>query len=386
VSPFLTWNNAQGLVTDLLGQPLAATLQDKMRTPDRKGCTDASIPWIIQAVVFDPEKPDDITPAATETYLYLAKKAPTKQEDLQKTRIYGSSKACFVLLVYGAVAVDDTGALDDANLTPLPPVARKEEVTPKDGHVFVRSLHAAVGQFYAAKKKTPAPLQDLLYLLQLSGFGQAGKAAVPVKPMWLVGMEEVDNLPEPSDMWVQAGRPGGKTNPTAFTPVAPEVQFDNEGYYWYDFSVTFPLNKVDALEYNQNDNNVQTRQVDLKTVYATANVFLGRADIKDPATLWRPRLLFGIGIRGKPYDRMFVGAGFGLNKFIKWSPLASVQPFAGLSFNRVYQKEGTGTAAVLRGREVRKLVIGINLPVKSVVDRMKSNSSTSSTSSTKSSK
>jgi hypothetical protein len=383
-APFLPYAKAEALVADLAGLKLkvAATLKDSMGSTDRKDCTDPSIPWIIQAAVFDPENPAALTPARVETYLYSSKSKPAKQEDLQKTRIYASQKACFVLLVRGDVAVDTAQnpisnperleGSDAANFTPLPPFrAPGKEQT---GHeVFVRKLHANAGQFYAAKKKTPAPLQDLEDLLKFAGLFQATRAGGPVatKPMWIFGMNQIDNLPVPSDMWVQTGKPGSEVNPTAFTPFAPEVQFDNEGYYWYDFSVTFPLNKVDALEYNENDSNVQTKQVDLKTVYATANLFFQKADIKNPSTLWMPRLLFGIGIRGKPYDRMFVGAGFGLNKIIKWAPLAAAQPFAGLGFNRVYVKDGTGAAAVLKGREIRKLVVGINVPVKSVVDRLK---------------
>lgn len=382
-SPFIEAGKAKDLVTGMSKLQLVGTLPKAMQTSNRKGCNDASIPWIIQTVAFDPEAADATTPAAVETYLYLPSKPPAKQEDLQKTRIYGSKKGCFALLVYGAVAVNADGVpISDpaqlagsnaADFRALPPVPKDTKPVAKGGQVFVPAKHAAVGQFYAAKKKTPAPLQDLIYLLQLAGFaeGAQDKPAVKVRHMWLVSTQEIDELPVPSDMWVQCGNPGSAINPTAFKPFAPEVQFDNEGYYWYDFSVTFPLNKVDALEYNENDSIVQTKQVDLKTVYATGNIFLGPADIKDPPTLWRPRLLFGIGLRGKPYDRMFVGAGFGLNKFIKWSPLEAVQPFAGLSFNRVYEKDGSGTAAVLRGREIRKLVVGINVPVKSVVDRLK---------------
>ena len=136
---------------------------------------------------------------------------------------------------------------------------------------------------------------------------------------------------------------------------------------------------MDALEYNEGDNNVQTKQVDLKAVYATANLFLMKGDIKDPSTLWVPRLLFGIGIRGKAFDRMFVGAGFGFG-FLHWAPLQAVQPFAGLSFNRIYVKQGAGTSAILEGHTVHKLVVGINIPVKSVVDRLKSNNSSSKSS------
>ena len=217
-----------------------------------------------------------------------------------------------------------------------------------------------------------APLQDLKDLLSLAKSGQSGGAKrTDTAPTWIFGLNQVDSLPVPSDMWMQTGRPGSEFNPTDFTPFSPEVQFDNEGYYWYDFSIALPLNSVDALEYNENDNLVQTKQVDLKTVYATANLFLKKADIKDHATLWVPRLLFGIGIRGKPYDRMFVGGGFGFG-FLHWAPLQAVQPFAGLSFNRIYVKEGTGATAVQVGHTVHKLVVGINVPVKSVVDRLKS--------------
>jgi hypothetical protein len=380
-SPFVHWDEIAKVVQALAAFATNNPLKAAMTGDNRKECTDVTIPWIVQAAVLSNDLPDPATPAV-ETYLYWAKQPPKKQEDLEKTRIYGQQKACFALLVYGEVAARIKG-------TERVAVSSQEEIAGSDrpsfkelsagrlagGGVWVRSTDLSVGQFYAAKKKTPAPLQDLIALLGLGkALAQVAPTPEPVPTLrrWLVGTNQIENLPVPSDMWVQAGKPGSALRPTAFSAFAPEVQFDNEGKYWYDFSVTFPVNNINAIEYNQGDNNVQTREVDLKTVYATANVFLWPADIKDPSTLWAPRLLFGIGLRGKPFDRMFIGAGFGLNKFIKWAPLAAVQPFAGLSFNRVYEKLGAGADAVLKGREIHKLVIGINVPVKSVVDRLKS--------------
>ncbi|MBS1858523.1 MAG: hypothetical protein JST11_24355 [Acidobacteria bacterium] len=391
--PYLAVPDIQALIKDLAARNVAGVVPDS----DRKNCTDPTEPWIIQAAVWSADKDDK--PARVETYLYDPRKPPAKQEDLQRTRIYGSKKACFVLLVYASAASREAvraaatrNPQTQANVAKLlrgpdelasgdakafMPVAGEPGVGDRGAGegLFVRKLHAATGQFYAAKGKTAAPLQDLISLLSLGKFlqGKSG-GTTATAPVWIFGLNEVDDLPEPSDLWLQTGRPGPEVNPTAFTPYSPEVQFDNEGYYWYDFSVAFPVNKVDALEYNQGDSVVQTRQVDLKAVYATGNLFLHKADIKDPSTLWVPRLLFGIGIQGKPFDRMFVGAGFGFG-FLHWAPLQAVQPFAGLSFNRVAQVEGSGSSAVVASRTIHKLVVGINVPVKSVVDRLKSSSS-----------
>jgi len=381
--PHLSIPHIKSLVEDLAQRDVAAAVPDS----GRSNCTDKSEPWIIQTAVWDPDKDDK--PVRVETYLYDPKKPPKVQKDLQRTRVYGSKKACFVLLAYVSAAAQNGAPAANMNslLHSQGQLAAGDASTfmaiggaPANGKdaagpaVYVRKVQASIGQFYAAKAKTPAPLQDLIYLLTLSKFAQGlvpGKTSTT--SAWIFGLNQVDNLPDPSDMWAQTGRPGSEFNPTAFTPYSAEVQFDNEGYYWYDFSVSFPVNKVDALEYNQGDSTVRTRQVDLKAVYATGNLFLHKADIKDPTTLWVPRLLFGIGIQGKPFDRMFVGAGFGFG-FLHWAPLQAVQPFAGLGFNRVSQVQGTGASAVVEGRTIHKLVVGINVPVKSVVDRLKSSS------------
>jgi hypothetical protein len=378
--PHLDMKNVKALVDDLRTRDVVPPVPDS----DRKNCTDKSAPWIIQTAVFDTTQ-DDAKPVRVETYLYDPRKPPKEQKDLQRTRIYGSKTACFMLAAYvAAAAVESPGGRslargdsqlgsDGADFKPMPGEPGTNGGTAGPA-VYVKKANLKFAQFYAAKQKTPAPLQDFENLLTLAGVlqsAQADKGPTPTVPTWIFGLNQVDNLPLPSDMWLQTGAPGGEFNPTDFTTLSKEVQFDNEGYYWYDFSITLPVNKVDALEYNGGDSTVQTKQTDLKTVYATANLFLMKADIKDPSTLWVPRLLFGIGIRGKPYDRMFVGAGFGFG-FLHWAPLQAVQPFAGLSFNRTYVKDGTGTSTVLTGRSVRKLVIGINVPVKSVADRLKS--------------
>ncbi len=380
--PHIKLSNISAMVADLSALDVAGATPD---ASDRKNCSDKTIPWIIQTAVWAPGS--DAKPARVETYLYDAAKPPKQQKDLQRTRIYGSKKTCYVLLAYvSAAAIEpesnvvahDRSTLGSDGQDFIELAGEPRTKGQAIGKIEVRKGQVAIGQFFAAKKKTPAPLQDLKDLLSFTVKGQASGtgAKTPVTSTWIFGLTELDNLPVPSDLWVQTGIPGTDYNPTDFTSLSEEVQFDNEGYYWYDFSIAFPLNKVDALEYNENDNNVQTRQVDLKTVYATANLFLMKADIKDPSTLWVPRLLFGIGIRGHPYDRMFVGAGFGFG-FIHWAPLEAIQPFAGLSFNRIYVKQGTETSAILAGHTVHKLAVGINIPVKSVVDSLKNNSSKS---------
>jgi hypothetical protein len=79
----------------------------------------------------------------------------------------------------------------------------------------------------------------------------------------------------------------------------------------------------------------------------------------------------GVALTSKPLDRLFLGGGIGLNK---------VQIFAGAAWNKVEapQTLAVGSAATpsqlsadSRSRYQAKFLVGLNLPLRQVLDALK---------------
>jgi hypothetical protein len=154
-----------------------------------------------------------------------------------------------------------------------------------------------------------------------------------------------------------------------------DVALDNEGKYWWDASIGIPINKIKDLQYSSSDNTIQATQVSKQSAYAMFNLMLGPVDLKAPNSNLRPRILLGFPLASDPWDKLFAGGGVGLPKIMMGS-----QFFVGAVFNRV--SSPTSLTAGSSGSQVQlqndsrlkiqyKLMFGINVPVKSVIDKLK---------------
>ncbi|MGJ5814534.1 hypothetical protein [Paludibaculum fermentans] len=251
----------------------------------------------------------------------------------------------------------------------------------RGGRVFaVPEDIARLTQFMASKKKDPAWLTHVLDVLGLAKFAQGaqGTELNPVR-VALYGMGQMPDIPVPSDMWVQAGisiirdadwRTVGADPNTLFTPVTGETEVDNEGKYWFDASIGLPVKKVDELEYVRADNRLQTREVAAESILGLANFIPHKIDIKDPKTTWHPRFIIGLGLRGRVLDRTFFGfgMGFALGPFKNNAILQAFQPYAGLQ--RTVTRVTESATGQVKSSSAWKLAIGINIPVKSAVERL----------------
>lgn len=147
--------------------------------------------------------------------------------------------------------------------------------------------------------------------------------------------------------------------------------YDNEGRSRFDLSLALPVNRVNELEFSAENNTVGARKIDKQKLYAFLNIFPVPIDTKGLELNRVPHLVVGVPITGKPLDNPFIGVGYGFNK---------VQFFVGTVFNRVREPQtlSTGAAATpaqleadLRPRYRSKFMMGINMPVRQVIDALK---------------
>ncbi len=250
----------------------------------------------------------------------------------------------------------------------------------------------AIGQFLAAKKKQQAWLTNLFSLLSIAGAAAQGEdlklKSLKKDTRTLYGGGIVTDLPVPSNMWVQPGRIDDAVKDAqshqdeigaqfieTFQTLGPEVELLNESRYFIDFSIGLPVKKIDELEYStaSTGGGVFTREIAAESVLGLFNLVLWKhgIDLENPQTYPYPRLLIGLGLRGRVLDRPFFGLGMGLG----WGPLGKVpilrevQPYAGIQ-RTITQVSAEAAATGVEPSAAWKLAVGINVPVKSVADRL----------------
>ncbi len=150
---------------------------------------------------------------------------------------------------------------------------------------------------------------------------------------------------------------------------------NDEGKYWWDASIGIPVNKIKDLQYSSSNNTIEATQVSKQSAYAMFNLMLRPVDLQDPKSNLMPRILLGFPLASDPWDRLFAGGGIGLPKIMIGS-----QFFVGAVFSRVSTPTSltAGSSASQaqlqndsRLRVQYKLMFGINVPVKSVIDKLK---------------
>lgn len=254
-----------------------------------------------------------------------------------------------------------------------------------DGNALAALKTAAYNAL--VKKKLPANLQDALGLLQLAGFAAQGKLPGPT---YAYGFGKLDEIAVPSDITV-AGYIPDTNDRTQLHPIGTTVTLDNEGLYWWDVSVGYPVTKVKDLQYTQTGNTIQASQVDKSTMLAMANLYLWPVDIKNSGSSFHPSIIAGVGLQGKVRERLVAGIATNLPpipgwKFTKSGWYQLLQPYAGVEFlttSRPVADQASG-APTMTLRTVRKLAFGLEIPVKSTIQRLAAGkqSQTSTSSST----
>jgi hypothetical protein len=242
---------------------------------------------------------------------------------------------------------------------------------PSQNGGLITTLKAA--QYYAViKKKLPANWENLLGFLQIAGFAAQAKETIV-----LYGFGKLLDMSTPAN--VNIGAYLETADGTGYNPVGTNVAILNEGLHIWDAGVGVPVTQVKDLQYNQTSNGIQPAQVNKAAVFGLVNLYFHPLDLQNPGGSWHPSLAGGFALQGEVRDRLFAGISTNLPpikglSFTKSSWYQLFQPYAGVEFlstqRPVTNPLPGGTELDLH--TVRKLAIGLEIPVKTAVQRINS--------------
>lgn len=223
-------------------------------------------------------------------------------------------------------------------------------------------LKHKVGYEITVAKRRPQIISDAILLAQVLGVAGTGVTAASREPedpiVAYFSIFPFHSSYSRSDLTIAAtlqpksAQPKGKADDTAANATVKK-SYVNEKPQWVGLSIAVPLNSYRDVDYNQTNNSLEAKTVKRENVYAVGNLYLPPVDIGQTQFRWLPHLLFGVPIKGQPLRHLMAGAGIGLN----W-----VEPFAGVVFNRQQIPVSAGSTQ-LQDHLVRKLVVGINIPI-----------------------
>lgn len=218
-------------------------------------------------------------------------------------------------------------------------------------------------------KKTPANLSNLIALLQLAIGLRPTEAPTPtLKSFW--GMRSVDVNYVPSSIIVTAKteKRGSAEAPQA---LGDPPTFDDEARYYWDVSVAVPAKKISELKFDASSNTVTAQKVDKEKLFALINVYLPPTDLRNPTNHYIPHFVGGVAIDSRPLHKILLGVGWGF----KFAQLYTAALLVKQDRPNTLKTGDTATSnqlsADLSGRYKTQFSIGINLPVRGVLDTLK---------------
>ena len=233
----------------------------------------------------------------------------------------------------------------------------------------------------AAVKRTPPNVENLKTILGLL-FGAHSKETscldLTTTDATVWGTGRIQNVGLPSDVSI-AGYSVGIDTPLkdedrAAKQIGSVGAYNDESLYWWDASIGIPVHKIKDLQYSDTDNTVTAKEVDQQSVYAMFNLMPRPIDLTAPS--FNVRFLVGFPLASSPWDKLFAGGAIGL----PWKPFQNFQFFAGATFLRTTQPATLTAGSDATNSELQndlkikttpKLTVGINVPVKSVIDKLR---------------
>lgn len=245
-------------------------------------------------------------------------------------------------------------------------------------------------------KKTPANLENLFALAGLFKTARGEAAGAPAEDIWGGGAVDIRYVPSNVTVTAKFVRlPGvdvaslrdtrtGELMPGALDTieqaaktVEPKVldkpkTFDNEGLYWWDFSVGVPIRRISQLEFQNTGNTVTAKEVNKQNIFALLNLYPYPVDVKRQAFTWIPHFIGGVAVAKQPQNQILLGAGFGprFANFYLGGLLVKEQQTSTLKEGDTATDEAL--AADVRRRYKAKFTFGLNLPVRGVIESFKS--------------
>jgi hypothetical protein len=250
------------------------------------------------------------------------------------------------------------------------------------GNVGLPTTYANVHYESAVVKRTPANIANLKLIAGLL-FGAQGRELcvdIDAEDAIVWGAGRIESIGLPSDVTI-AGYKISANIPVTDQQRTTELigatgAFNDEQLYWWDASIGIPVHKIKDLQYSSSDNTVVASQVDRQSVYAMFNLMLHPVDLSDTKSNVWPRFLVGFPLSSNPWDKLFAGGGIG----IPLKPLQNFQFFAGATFNRTQQPATLTAGSTANNAQLQndlkitttpKFTFGINVPVKSVFDKLR---------------
>lgn len=281
-------------------------------------------------------------------------------------RLYGKSSYAILYFHLQRKVGDKTAPVEDV------PEGKQTEAELAAQKVANANAEAAAGRFdfsslevryYSiVKAKLSQSLLHLLELLKLATTVATGQAAAktktaPVRVSYYgVGIDQ--GIPKTCDITAL---------PTELIGAKLELRgqklvIDNEGKAFWDISVGVPATKLTALEYSETTARFDPKAVNKQTIFGLVNLFYPM-DLKGQAKergvlrlleFLHLRALAGLGVTGRPGDRLFIGGGIGIKQ---------LQIFAGTAFVSSQVTVGTKLETRLRSQ----FSMGVNIPVGAAV-------------------
>jgi hypothetical protein len=251
--------------------------------------------------------------------------------------------------------------LDKGSAGPTTLVSSKgNQLVPWNGYFVESGMNSLTTLVYGAniQSKTPAPLQNLQQILSLAFTAESSSLRKIPFTLVYTGFAAggvFDTTLTPSDVAVTATYTSGGKD----TQIGSQT-YDDEGRYWYDFTLALPIATFNNLSYDSTGNTITARSITKANLFAAFNIGVPR-DTKSENLLLIPTLLYGIPIANQPLQHHLFAASMGI-KYVTF--------FVGTrldekTFYHDFSQPLTGDNAFRVWRT--HLTYGINFPVATVV-------------------
>jgi hypothetical protein len=299
------------------------------------------------------------------------------------TRIYGSDRLAVLYVHVNVPALTRAAALKElapkaaAGITAeslIPANRDAAESVTSSRQQFLRSIGDYIVERAYTKihyqidvvKKLPAPIQNLQDAIGMVQGALAEQSLLTLtERVGLYAGDIYDIHHVPSDITIT----GQLINATPLESTTLELgkqTYDNEGLYYWDVSLGIPVTSVTQLDFEASGGQVFAKEVDSTQLMALMNIFWRPMDTKNVKFALIPSPIVGVALAKKPLTKILAGLSIGLNK---------VQVYGGYQWSQIEKApvEAEGVTAPTEDTTEYQgdWVIGINVPVRQVIDFLK---------------
>lgn len=246
-------------------------------------------------------------------------------------------------------------------------------------HIYFLYVHlnrASTSKRYKARyefqitKKTAANVQDVFLLAQLLATpGPAPAAPPPPQNLW--GGRRVEIGLVPSDIQIDPRYVTDTSVSNRGDELSKAETFNNEGNHYWDVSVAVPLKKISDLKFDSTNGTVTPSKISTTNAFGLLDVYLPPVDLAGKSYNYIPHPIAGVALTGQPLHKVLVGGAIGLHY---------AEFYAGALFVKQQQLTGLQTGSPATPPQVAaashfsyktQFNVGINLPVRAMIDALK---------------